>query len=87
MPTFTLNFLVVAFYHFVDVLDGLNRPESDWNEMAKTIKEVLRIPEGLPYLGGENFRLGEMIGAPPILNLVFYLSLLTVGISTILTLT
>lgn len=40
---------------------------------------ILNLPE-THYLGGENFRFGEMIGAPPILNLTFYLSLLTVGV-------
>ncbi len=41
---------------------------------------VLGLPQGLSGIDGENFLLGHLIGAPPILNLVFYLSLLTVGV-------
>lgn len=41
---------------------------------------VLRLPEGLRFVAGEDFLFGQMVHAPPILNLTFYLSLLTVGV-------
>ncbi len=42
---------------------------------------VLRLlPHNATFLQGEDFLLGEAIGAPAIMNLVFYLSLLTVGV-------
>ena len=41
---------------------------------------VLEFAEVVPHVQGENFLLGEMVGAPDMANLVFYLSLLTVGV-------
>jgi len=41
---------------------------------------VLGLPESLPHVSGEDFHLGEMLGTPAILNLTFYMSLLTVGV-------
>lgn len=41
---------------------------------------VLQIPEGSNILDGEDFLLGHLLGTPDILNLTFYLSLLTVGV-------
>jgi putative OPT family oligopeptide transporter len=41
---------------------------------------VLEFAEVVPNVQGENFLLGEMVGAPDMANLVFYLSLLTVGV-------
>ncbi|MBD3160834.1 MAG: oligopeptide transporter OPT family protein [Candidatus Eisenbacteria bacterium] len=41
---------------------------------------VLNLPAGLSHVEGENFALGALVGAPPILNLTFYLSLLTIGV-------
>jgi len=41
---------------------------------------VLHLPESLPFISGEDYLLGQQVGAPAILNLAFYLSLLTVGV-------
>lgn len=41
---------------------------------------VINLPEGLPHLAHENFGLGALLGAPDILNLTFYLSMLTIGV-------
>ena len=41
---------------------------------------VLDFGGNIPGVDGEDFLLGEMIGAPDMANLVFYLSLLTVGV-------
>ncbi len=41
---------------------------------------LLTLPEGIPFLDGEDYHLGQLIRAPSILNLTFYLSLLTVGV-------
>ncbi len=41
---------------------------------------LLGLPEGLPFLDGEDYHLGQLISAPSIMNLTFYLSLLTVGV-------
>ena len=41
---------------------------------------VLNLPEGLAHLEHESYGLGALLGAPPILNLTFYLSMLTIGV-------
>ncbi len=41
---------------------------------------VLNLPDGLPHVAGESYGLGAFLGAPPILNLTFYLSMLTIGV-------
>jgi putative OPT family oligopeptide transporter len=41
---------------------------------------VLKLPPGTPFIEAEDFLFGQMVGAPAILNLTFYLSLLTVGV-------
>ncbi|MFT5784477.1 MAG: putative OPT family oligopeptide transporter, partial [Candidatus Krumholzibacteriia bacterium] len=41
---------------------------------------ILNLPETIPFINGEDYQLGEQIGTPAILNLTFYLSMLTVGV-------
>jgi len=41
---------------------------------------VLKFGHSIPGVDGEDFLLGEMVGAPDMANLTFYLSLLTVGV-------
>jgi putative OPT family oligopeptide transporter len=41
---------------------------------------VIRFADGHRFVSNENLLLGQALGAPPILNLVFYISLLTIGV-------